>query len=117
MRESDPSFKDFILDQLQGLGGVACRAMFGGHGFYCDQVFFGILFKSRLFFKTDPSSRSFYVEKGMKPFRPNAKQTLKRYYEVPADLIEDPDELTAWARRAIECQMEKRIPSGRSRRR
>jgi len=33
----------------------------------------------------------------MKPFRPNAKQILKTYYEVPVDIIEDAEELTAWA--------------------
>jgi DNA transformation protein len=116
MRRSGLSFKEFILDQLRGLSRVACRAMFGGHGLYHGQLFFGILFKGRLFFKTDPSSRSAYLERGMKPFRPNAKQTLKSYYEVPADLMEDPDELTAWALRAIECQLEKRAASGRPRR-
>jgi DNA transformation protein len=40
----------------------------------------------------------------MKPFRPNAKQTLKSYYQVPADVIEDADELSQWAMKAIECQ-------------
>ncbi|MFQ5431695.1 MAG: TfoX/Sxy family protein, partial [Nitrospinota bacterium] len=43
-------------------------------------------------------SRSVYTEKGMKPFKPNKKQTLKNYYEVPADVIDDPDLLTKWAR-------------------
>lgn len=81
--------------------------MFGGHGLYEGQVFFGILFKNRLYFKTDPASLPPYIERGMKPFRPNARQTLKSYYEVPVDLIEDPDELTLWARRAIECQAQR----------
>ena len=31
----------------------------------------------------------------MKPFRPNAKQTLKSYYQVPVEIIEDADELAA----------------------
>jgi len=37
----------------------------------------------------------------MKPFRPNAKQTLKTYYEVPLDIIEDRDQLSTWAKMAI----------------
>jgi len=81
--------------------------MFGGYGLYRGPIFFGILFKDRLYFKTDPASLPPYIERGMKPFRPNAEQTLKRYYEVPADLIEDPDQLVLWARRAIECPAEK----------
>jgi len=36
----------------------------------------------------------------MKPFRPNATQTLKTYYEVPVDVLEDAGELTIWARQA-----------------
>lgn len=93
-------FKDFVLDQLNGLRGVTCRAMFGGYGLYQRDTFFGIIHKSRLYFKTDPLTRPSYHERGMRPFRPNAKQTLKNYYEVPADVIEDAEQLATWARRA-----------------
>src|SRR5437867_8432230 len=86
------SFKNFVLDQLRDLRGVTCRAMFGGFGLYQGAVFFGIIHKGRLFFKTDERTKLMYVKKGMKPFRPNAKQTLKTYYEVPVDLIEDRSE-------------------------
>ena len=36
----------------------------------------------------------------MKPFRPNAKQILNAYYEVPVDVLEDAGELTIWAQQA-----------------
>ena len=98
-RERD-SFKDFVLDQLGDLPGVACRAMFGGYGLYRGEVFFGIVHKSRLYFKTDDAGRETYRQRGMKPFRPNAKQTLKTYYEVPIDVLEDAAQLTNWADRA-----------------
>ena len=90
-------FKDFVLDQLRGLPGLTCRAMFGGYGVYQGDVFFGIIHRGRLFFKTHDRTRPAYVKKGMKPFRPNAKQTLKTYYEVPVDIIEDHEQLTGWA--------------------
>jgi DNA transformation protein len=96
----DESFKDFVLDQLSGLRGVTCRAMFGGHGLYQGEAFFGIIHKGRLYFKTDEATRPTYRAKGMKPFRPNSKQTLKTYYEVPVEVIEDQEELTVWARQA-----------------
>ncbi len=95
-RELD-SFKEFVLDQLAGLPGVTCRAMFGGYGLYRGAVFFGIIHKGRLYFKTDDRTRAAYLDQGMKPFRPNKKQTLKTYYEVPVDIIEDAEELAAWA--------------------
>jgi DNA transformation protein len=37
----------------------------------------------------------------MKPFRPNAKQTLKSFFEVPIDVIEDAEALTQWATEAV----------------
>ncbi len=33
----------------------------------------------------------------MTPFRPSEKQTLRTYYEVPADVIEDRAALVRWA--------------------
>jgi len=56
--------------------------------------------RSRLYFKTGPLTRRDYVAKGMGPFKPNARQTLKSYYEVPADVLEDAETLRAWALKA-----------------
>ena len=75
--------------------------MFGGHGLYLRETFFGIVFKGRLFLATDVESRREYVRAGMGPFRPNPRQTLARYYEVPAEVLEDPDQLAIWAARAV----------------
>lgn len=97
----EDSFADFIVDQLELLPDLDCRRMFGGHGLYQDEIFFAIIARGRLYFKTDGKSAAVYRRRGMKPFRPNAKQTLKNYYEVPGEVVEDRDELAAWARRAI----------------
>ena len=94
------SFKDFVLDQLAEMSSVTCRAMFGGFGLYHYDVFFGILHKGRLYFKTSDESRPAYKKFGMKPFRPSDQQTLKNYYEVPTDILEDDEELIVWAREA-----------------
>ena len=95
------SLKDFVLEQLRELRGLESRAMFGGFGFYAGGKFFGILFQGRLYFRTDAATRATYVERGMRPFRPNVRQRLKSYYEVPADVIENADELGAWVRTAV----------------
>ena len=100
MAVQSDSFKEFVLDQLGGLPGVVCRAMFGGYGLYRGEVFFGIVHKGRLYFKTNETSRAAYRERGMKPFRPNPKQTLKTYYEVPVDVTEDAERLVVWAGQA-----------------
>lgn len=98
------SFVDYVLDQLNTLGGVEARAMFGAYGLYHAGVFFGIVHDGRLYFKTDEESREEYVRWGMEPFRPNEKQTLKSYYEVPADVLEDDEALSLWALRAGRCE-------------
>ena len=97
----DDSFKDFDLDQLQELPDLECRSMFGGYGLYQGEVFFGIIFKGRLYLKTDAKSVVPYRKLGMKPFRPNRKQTLKSYYQVPVEIVEDRDRLAAWANEAV----------------
>ena len=100
------SFRDHVLDQLRGLDVFDDRAMFGGHGLYSDRTMFGIIFKGCLYFKTSAATRAEYERRQMKPFRPNARQTLKSYYEVPADIIEAGHELIAWARLAIHADDE-----------
>lgn len=101
---NNDSFKDFVLDQLQELSELQCRSMFGGYGLYQNEIFFGIIFKGRLYFKTDTKSVVPYRKLAMKPFRPNRRQTLKSYYEVPVDIIEDRDRLAAWAKEAVQTK-------------
>ena len=102
MKQND-SFREFVLDQLKDAGGVVARAMFGGHGLYHGDAFLGLIFHRRLYFKTNASTLASYRERGMKPFRPNARQMLKNYYEVPVDVIEEPDLLAEWAQAAVIC--------------
>jgi DNA transformation protein len=104
MNAKDESFKDYVVDQLHELEDVEARRMFGGFGLYQDETFFGIVHMGKLFFKIDESTVGEYRKRKMKPFRPNAKQTLRSYYQVPADVIEDADELRQWALKAIQCQ-------------
>jgi DNA transformation protein and related proteins len=101
MSDKDNSFKEFILDQLSSFDTVIARKMFGGYGLYQSRTFFGIIFKGRLYFKTNAQTRALYAEQGMKPFQPSSKQSLKNYYEVPADILEDFDQLRDWAEAAI----------------
>jgi len=102
MSPKSDSFKAFILDQLADLRGLTCRAMFGGYGLYHGATFFGIIHKGRLYFKVTSKTVGRYKAHNMNPFRPSAKQTLKSFYEVPIDVIEDAEALPQWAAEAIE---------------
>jgi len=101
---TDNSFKEFVLDQLSALTDVRARAMFGAHGLYQGEHFFGILDEDRLFFKTNAQSRAEYVARGMGPFTYESKGRVltMSYHEVPPDVLENAPELVAWARRAIQ---------------
>jgi DNA transformation protein len=96
------SFRAFVLDQLGETENVTSRPMFGGTGLYSGTVFFGIIFYDILYFKVNDASRKDYERAGMKPFKPyNDRPLTMQYYEVPAQVLEDGEKLTKWARRAI----------------
>jgi DNA transformation protein len=100
---SDQSFRAFVLDQLAALPAVRAKAMFGGHGLYQGESFFGILMAGRLYFKTNEQTRSEYLKRGMPPFiyEKARRTTTIHYYEVPPEILEDREQLIVWAREAI----------------
>ena len=94
-------FEQQILDRLTGLGEVTARAMFDGHGFYWGETIFAIAYAGRLFLKVDERSKGDFEARGMGPFHPNERQTLKSYYEVPPEVLADPEALLSWVKEAI----------------
>ena len=100
-------FLDFVCDQLHAVDGLRSRSMFGGHGLYGRDVFFGIVANGRLYFKTDETTSPQYKKEGMDCFEPNPGQILKNYYEVPVDVIEDDRALSDWAGTSIEVASKK----------
>jgi DNA transformation protein len=70
---------DRITDRLLFLGGISVRAMFGGYGIYWRGVIFAIAQGERLYLKVDDQSKGDFMARGMGPFRPNERQTLKSY--------------------------------------
>ena len=108
----DDSFKEFVLDQLRALPELRAKAMFGAHGLYSGEKFFGILDEGRLFFKTDAVSQADYTSRGMRPFtyELKGKTMTMAYHEVPPDVLENAPELVVWARRAIQLAEKKSSP-------
>jgi DNA transformation protein len=111
----DDSFKEYVLDQLSAVPEVRAKAMFGGHGLYSGEKFFGILDQGRLFFKTDAQTQADYTARGMSPFSytMKGKTMTMAYHEVPPDVLEQPHELTLWARRAIQIATAKNKKRGK----
>jgi DNA transformation protein len=96
-------YLQYVLEQLERAGPITSRRMFGAVGLYCDSVFFGLVDDDTLFFKVGDETRPEYESRGMKPFRPYADrpEVSLSYFTVPADVLDDPEEVTVWARRAI----------------
>ena len=97
------SFRTFVLDQLgRVIPRIRARSMFGGVGIYSGDLFFALLADDTLFFKVDDSNRPDFDARGMSPFRPYGEEgEVMQYYEVPADLLDDPEGLRPWAEKSI----------------
>ncbi len=101
MRVSD-SFKSFVLDQLDPLGDVTPKSMFGGIGLYCRGVFFAIIAADVLYFKVDDTNRGDYERAGSKPFKPYAHRAgTMQYWAVPTAVLESSHELASWAKASV----------------
>lgn len=96
-------FRNFVLEQLKPAGRVTERRMFGGVGLYLDGLFFALIDDDALYFKADDSNRARYEKAGSRPFCPFPDRPTEAmgYWEVPAEALEDSEELARWAREAM----------------
>jgi DNA transformation protein len=104
------SFRTFVADQLSRvIPRIRTRSMFGGVGIYGGDCFFALIADDTLYFKVDDSNRPDFEARGMGPFLPFGDERDKmQYYEVPADLLDDPDALRPWAEKSIRIAAAKR---------
>ena len=90
-----PQYLAYILEQLEALGRLRSRRMFGGVGLYSGELFFGLIDDDTLFFKTDGTNSADYIARNMPRFMPfpDRPEAVMAYYQVPADIIEDAESL------------------------
>lgn len=96
-------FIELLKDVLAGLGPVSIRRMFGGAGVYADGVMFGLVADDTLYLKADAATKAAYEAEGLKPFGygSGGKRIDLPYWRIPERLLDDPDEMTEWARTAL----------------
>jgi DNA transformation protein len=111
------TFRTFVVEQLTRiLPQVRARSMFGGVGIYAGNLFFALIADDVLYLKVDDSNRADFEARGMGPFRPYGEDgEVMQYYEVPHDLLEDPEELRPWAEKAIAVASHKKGKRARRR--
>jgi len=98
-------FVNYVLDQLSGWGKVSVRRMFGGAGLYREGKIFGVIAGNVAYLKVDDSTRGEFVKAGAAPFMPypdKMKTNVSSYYEIPPEVLENPQQLALWAQRALE---------------
>lgn len=95
---------EYITGQLADLEEIRTRRMFGGVGiFHRDRMFAKIDSEQNFYLKADEHNRAEFEARGMQPFYSPKKNKTMPYWQVPADIIEDRQELGRWARKAQEA--------------
>lgn len=96
--------RDFLTDLFADFGPVTIRKMFSGFGISADGTNFALALRAGLFFRADESTIPQFEAEGSKPFQYQTSTktvTVNSYWELPARLFDDSEELSAWARAAL----------------
>ena len=96
--------REFLSDLFSHFGPVTMRRMFSGYGISADGTNFALALRAGLYFRADEVTIPRFEAEGSAPFsyKTRAKTvTVKSYWQLPARLFDDPEELSEWARAAL----------------
>ena len=98
--------RDFLTDLFSAFGPVTLRRMFSGYGISADGINFALALRAGLYFRADETTIPQFEAEGSKPFQYQQRSTGKivtvnSYWELPARLFDDSEELTGWAKAAL----------------
>lgn len=104
---------EHTLELLAPLGAVRARRMFGGHGFYIDELFVALIAGERLYLKADAQTEADFAAAGSVPFvyAGGAKPITMSYWAAPPEALESPAAMAPWAQRAIAAALRARALS------
>jgi DNA transformation protein len=98
--------RDFLIDLFSDFGPVTIRRMFSGYGISADGTNFALALRAGLYFRADEATIPQFEAEGSKPFQYQQRKsgkvvTVNSYWELPARLFDDSEELTGWAKAAL----------------
>jgi DNA transformation protein and related proteins len=96
--------RDFLIDLFADFGPVTIRRMFSGYGISADGINFALALRAGLYFRVDEVTIPQFEAEGSQPFsyQTRAKTVVvNSYWQLPARLFDDSEELSAWARAAL----------------
>lgn len=99
----DPGFREWVEDELRRIRPIRTRSMFGGLGIWADELFFALADDGALYMKGDAATRAAFEAEGSRRFHPYGPDgPAMDYWEVPAEVLEDPARLRDWVDRSLE---------------
>ncbi len=89
---------DYFKELMAPRGAIRSRAMFGGHGIYCDELFIAIVVDDRLYLKVDELTQSTFAAAGSAPFvyQGKDKPVTMSYWSVPDEALESARAMRPW---------------------
>ncbi len=96
--------RDFLIDLFADFGPVTIRRMFSGYGISADGTNFALALRAGLYFRADETTIPQFEAEGSKPFRYQTRVktvTVNSYWQLPARLFDDSEDLSVWARAAL----------------
>ena len=96
--------REFLIDLFAHFGPVTIRRMFSGFGISADGTNFALALRSGLYFRADDATIPQFEAEGSKPFQYQTRAktvTVASYWELPARLFDDSEELAVWAKAAL----------------
>jgi DNA transformation protein len=96
--------RDFLIDLFCDFGPVTIRRMFSGYGISADGTNFALALRAGLYFRADEATIPQFEAEGSKPFQYQTRArtvTVNSYWQLPARLFDDTQELSGWARAAL----------------
>lgn len=110
MASARDEFTSHCVDLLSALGLVRTKRMFGGVGFYIDEVFIALIAYERLYLKVDAQTRPHFEAAECRPFVYDGagKSVTLNYFSAPEEAMESPPLMQNWARLALEAALRAR---------
>jgi DNA transformation protein len=96
--------RDFLIDLFADFGPVTIRKMFSGYGISADGTNFALALRAGLYFRADDQTIPQFEAEGSKPFQYQTRTktvTVNSYWQLPARLFDDSEDLANWARAAL----------------
>jgi len=96
--------RDFLSDLFSHFGPVTMRRMFSGYGISAGGTNFALALRSGLYFRADEVTIPRFEAEGCGPFQYQTRAktvTVNSYWQLPARLFDDPEELSEWAKAAL----------------